>query len=29
MNKFKNWVVNKKNNIAELGNKIVEEQSKV
>ena len=29
MNKFKGWVDKKKNKIAEIGNKIVEEQGKI
>jgi len=29
MNKFKSWVDKKKNVIADLGNKIVEEQGKI
>lgn len=28
MNKYKNWVVHKKNEIAKLGNEIVNEQNK-
>jgi len=28
MNKYKNWVVNKKNEIADIVNKIVDEQGK-